>query len=113
MDALWRDSAAEHSARRLRWRLQHQIAAVQRDADTGVYGRPQGFDRAHSLARHPLASSFRSGLRREICVRTVRSGLTVGFQWVSADGRAVAVAATVRIVGNRPQGSEPRSHWPG
>ena len=28
----------------------------------------------------------------DICVRTVRSGPTIGFQWVGADGRAAAPA---------------------
>ena len=51
---------------------------------------------------------FRPGLGRVICVRTVRSGLGVGFQRVGADGRSAALAAivrpTVRIVGYRPRG---------
>jgi hypothetical protein len=43
-----------------------------------------------------------------ICVRTVCSGLGVGFQRVGADGQSAALAAivrpTVRIVGYRPRG---------
>ena len=39
-----------------------------------------------------------------ICVRTVRSGPGIVFQGVGADGRSVAIAATVRIAGYRPHG---------
>lgn len=39
---------------------------------------------------------FRPSLERTICVRTVRTVRSVGFHGVGADGRIVALAATVR-----------------
>jgi hypothetical protein len=44
-----------------------------------------------------------TGLWREICVRTVRSGPIIGFQGVGADGWADVFTSTVRIAGYRPQ----------
>jgi hypothetical protein len=82
--------------------------------------RPQNIDaamnriggaRPRSWPRTPARSPcfFRCRLGRGICVRTVRSGPTIVFQGVGADGRRVAIAATVRIRGYRPRGLSPET----
>lgn len=87
--------------------------AVDSHAVTRRVQGAQGLGRAHSRVRvlHPgRPGFFQRGLGRAICGRIVRSGPDISSQCVGADGRSVALIATVRIVGGRAA-SNSTSSW--
>ena len=104
----------EHGGRRRRGCFQHQIVAVETELDAGGARRLEGLDRAHSRALQPGVPVFSGadwgGGFASAPSAPVRA---IVFQRVGADGRSVAIAATVRIRGQPSAATAPRSRWPG